>query len=98
MATKRISKHIDRPDDVKEILELTHEKACEKSLIMDWFADYGDGSRFNTYDTIDIPKGYYGSSKKNKNEFRFKNESYGKDYSEQAKLLQNYVESQKGEK
>ena len=36
--------------------------------------------------------------KKNKNEFRFKNESYGKDYSEQAKLLQNYVESQKGEK
>ena len=70
MATKRISKHIQKPDDVKEIIELTHDRACEKSLIMDWFADYGDGPRFNTYDTINIPKGYYGSGKKkNKNEF-----------------------------
>lgn len=69
MATKRISKHIQKPSDVEEILALTHERACEKSLIMDWFADYGDGPRFNTYDTIDIPKGYYGSSKKNKNQF-----------------------------
>ena len=70
MATKRISKHIQKPSDVEEILELTHERACEKSLIMDWFADYGDGPRFNTYDTIDIPKGYFGSSKKNKNQFK----------------------------
>ena len=70
MATKRISKHIEKPSDVEEILALTHERACEKSLIMDWFADYGDGPRFNTYDTIIIPKGYYGSSKKNKNEFK----------------------------
>lgn len=69
MANKRISKHIQKPSDVEEILALTHERACEKSLIMDWFADYGDGPRFNTYDTIDIPKGLYGSSKKNKNEF-----------------------------
>ena len=69
MATKRISKHIQKPNDVEEILALTHERACEKSLIMDWFADYGDGPRFNTYDIISIPKGYYGSSKKNKNEF-----------------------------
>lgn len=35
---------------------------------------------------------------KNKIEFKFRNESYGKDYSEQAKILQNYVDSQKGEK
>ena len=69
MASKRISKHIQKPNDVEEILALTHDRACEKSLIMDWFADYGDGPRFNTYDTIDIPKGYYGSSKKNKNQF-----------------------------
>ena len=69
MATKRISKHIQKPSDVEEILALTHERACEKSLIMDWFADYGDGPKYNTYDTIDIPKGYYGSNKKNKNEF-----------------------------
>ena len=69
MATKRISKHIEKPDDVKEILELTHERACEKSLIMEWFADYGNGPKFNTYDIVSIPKGYYGSSKKNKNQF-----------------------------
>lgn len=70
MATKRISKHIQNPNDVKEIIELTHERACEKSLIMDWFADFGDGPRFNTFDTIDIPKDRYGSSKKNKNTFK----------------------------
>ena len=35
---------------------------------------------------------------KNKVEFKFRNESYGKDYSEQAKILQNYVDSQKGDK
>ena len=70
MATKRISKHITKSDDLNEILELTHERACEKSLLMDWFADYGDGPRFNTFDTVDIPKGVYGSGKKkNKNEF-----------------------------
>lgn len=69
MAAKRNNKHIQKPSDVEEILALTHERACEKSLIMEWFADYGDGPRFNTYDTINIPKGYYGSSKKNKNEF-----------------------------
>lgn len=69
MAVKRSSKYIQKPSDVEEILTLTHERACEKSLIMDWFADYGNGPRFNTYDTISIPKGYYGSSKKNKNEF-----------------------------
>lgn len=69
MATKRISKHIQKPNDVNEVLALTHDRACEKSLIMEWFADYGDGPRFNTYDTIDIPKGYYGLKKKNKNEF-----------------------------
>lgn len=70
MANKRISKHIQNPSDVEEVLALTHERASEKSLIMDWFADYGDGPRFNPYDTIDIPKGYFGSSKKNKNQFK----------------------------
>lgn len=70
MAKKRISKHIDKPSDVKDILELTHDRACEKSLIMEWFADFGDGPRFEPYDTVDIPKGYYGSDKKkNKNQF-----------------------------
>lgn len=35
---------------------------------------------------------------KNKIELKFMNESYGKDNSEKAKILQNYVDSQKGDK
>ena len=70
MSKKRTYKHIQNPKDVEEILSLTYERACEKSLIMDWFADYGDGPRFQPYDTITIPKNHYGSGKKkNKNEF-----------------------------
>lgn len=66
---KRVSKHITNPKDVEEIVSLTHEVASEKATIMNWFADFGDGPRFNPYDTIEIPKGYYGNSKKNKNNF-----------------------------
>ncbi len=36
--------------------------------------------------------------RKSKIDYKFKNETYGKDYQEQAKILQNYVDSQKGEK
>lgn len=66
---KRISKEITNPNDIKEILALTHERASEKSLIMNWFADFGNGPRFEPYDTIRIPKGLYGNKKKNSNEF-----------------------------
>lgn len=66
---KRISKHIENPKDLEEILSLSHEVACEKATVMNWFADFGDGPRFNPYDTIEIPKGYYGNSKKNKTKF-----------------------------
>ena len=67
---KRKAKHIENTADVKEILELSQEHAGEKSLIMDWFGDFGKGPRFNPYDTIIIPKGTYGKSKKNKNAFK----------------------------
>lgn len=66
---KRRSKEITNPKDVEEILSLTNKRASEKSLIMDYFADFGKGPRFNPYDTIKIPKGMYGNSKKNKNSF-----------------------------
>lgn len=67
---KRKSKHIENSADVKEILELTQEHAGEKSLIMSWFGDFGKGPRFQPYDTVTIPKGTYGKSKKNKNAFK----------------------------
>lgn len=66
---KRHAKTIQKSSDIQEILALTHERASEKSLIMDWFGDFGNGPRFNPYDIVVIPKGYYGSGKKNKNEF-----------------------------
>lgn len=67
---KRYSKEITNPKDVEEILSLTNERASEKSLIMDYFGDFGKGPRFNPYDTIEIPKGLYGKTKKNKNSFK----------------------------
>lgn len=66
---KRHSKEITNPKDIEEILSLTNERASEKSLIMDYFGDFGNGPRFNPYDIIKIPKGMYGNSKKNKNNF-----------------------------
>ena len=66
---KRVSKHISNPKDVEEIVNITHEKASEKNTVMEYFADFGDGARFNPYDTIDIPVGKYGQTKKNTNKF-----------------------------
>lgn len=67
---KRHAKVITKASDVEEILSLTRERASRKSLIMDWFGDFGKGPRFNPYDIIEIPKGYYGTTKKNKNKFK----------------------------
>lgn len=67
---KRKAREITNPKDLNEILSLTHEKASEKSVIMDFFADFGDGPRFNPYDIIEVPEGYYGATKKNKNSFK----------------------------
>lgn len=69
MAKVRTSRFIDNPRDVQEIINLTREEASEKDLIMRYFGDFGKGARFNPYDTIEIPKGYYGNTKKNKNAF-----------------------------
>ena len=82
---KRSAKLIQKKSDIDEILALTHDKACERNTVMSWFADFGDGPRFNPYDKIVIPKGLYGADpitikldsgttikrpgKKNKNEF-----------------------------
>ena len=67
---KRHAKNITKPSDVNEILSLTSEQAAKKETIMNYFGDFGNGPRFNPYDTITIPKGYYGKGKhKNKNEF-----------------------------
>ena len=46
----RKPKHITNPKDIEYILSLTEDEAAAKNTIMDLFADFGDGPRFNTYD------------------------------------------------
>lgn len=65
----RHANFIERPEDVSYILSLSREQCASKSIIMELFADFGEGPRFNTYDTIIIPNGHYGNTKKNKNSF-----------------------------
>ena len=70
MATKSVtrkSKTITNKEDIDYIVSLSREQCQQKSIIMELFADFGDGPRFNTYDIITIPKGSYGEKKKNKN-------------------------------
>ena len=67
---KRHSKEITAKADLDEIINISAEKAAEKSTIMEYFGDFGKGSRFNPYDTIEIPAGKYGKTKKNKNKFK----------------------------
>lgn len=66
----RKSKEITKQSDLDELLSLNYEKTAQKSTIMNYFADFGKGPRFNPYDTIEIPKGVYGKNKKNKNKFK----------------------------
>lgn len=57
---KRAPKQITNKDDIKEILAINHNKASEKSTVMDLFADFDNGPRFQPYWTIEIPAGAYG--------------------------------------
>lgn len=52
------------------IINISAEKAAEKSTIMELFGDFGKGPKFNPYDTLTIPAGKYGKTKKNKNAFK----------------------------
>ena len=60
ISPKRKSKTISNKNDLDLILSITHTKAENKSTLMDLFADFGEGPRFNPYDIITVPKGYYG--------------------------------------
>ena len=46
---KRTSKTITNKDQIEEIISIDHFKAMEKSTIMDLFADFGDGPRYQPY-------------------------------------------------
>ena len=61
---KRIAKKITKKEDIDYILSIDHSKASEKSTIMEIFGDFGEGSRFNPYDIIEIPPKAYGGLSK----------------------------------
>ena len=65
----RKSKQITDKDELNEIINLTQEEASTKELIMRYFGDFGNGSKYNPYDIIEIPPSTYGNKNKNKNKF-----------------------------
>lgn len=71
---KRVSKMITRKEDIDYLLSLKEEDITT-SFIMDNFADFGDGPKFQPYDLIEVPIGAYGGKlpdgkeKRNKNKF-----------------------------
>lgn len=69
MAEKRKARHITDKADIDYILNLTEDDLIRTSTIMEMFADFdGKGkSRFNPYDTITIPPGYYQLTPEKKN-------------------------------
>lgn len=67
---KRISSWVKDPDDIKEIISIDEHRACQSSLIMEWFGQFKGKSRFHPYDLVTIPAGAYGpEGKKNKKPF-----------------------------
>lgn len=65
----RKAKNIINQQDVDYILSLSSEDCAKKSTIMNLFADFGNGPKFQTYDIISIPPNSYGKKKKNKKAF-----------------------------
>lgn len=66
---KRVARSITNQEEIDKILSLSPYDCAKKSTLMDLFADFGNGSKYNPYDIITIPPGSYGKTKKNKNAF-----------------------------
>ena len=69
---KRVSKLITKKEDVDYILSIKEEDITT-SFIMENFADFGEGPRFQPYDLIEVPVGGYGGKLPNEKEKRNKN-------------------------
>lgn len=71
---KRVSKMITKKEDIEYLLSVK-EADITTSFIMENFADFGNGPRFQPYDLIEVPIGAYGgkipngTDKFNKNKF-----------------------------
>lgn len=70
MAEKRVPKKITDPEEIKFFLELTEDRCCDMSFMMDNFGIFNGKAKYHVYDIIDIPPGSFGpAGKKNKNTF-----------------------------
>lgn len=70
MAGKRVSNIITKKEDLDFLLNIT-DKSITRTFIMECFGEFDGKRRFNPYDQITIPAGYYGTNKKkNKNSFK----------------------------
>ena len=69
MVTKRKSKTITNKDDINYILSIDHKKASEKDTVMQLFADFGDGPKYNVYDLIKIPPKTFGGLSNSSDEY-----------------------------
>lgn len=57
---KRVARHITDKADIDMLLGLTYQQCQVKSTIMDLCANFGNGPRFNPYDTFTVPAGSFG--------------------------------------
>ena len=66
----RHAKEVTNKKDLEYLLNITKEEASKKSTIMNLFADFGNGAKYNTYDILKVPAGKLViDGKKNKNQF-----------------------------
>lgn len=66
---KRIANHITNKSDLEFLLNIKEEDITY-SFLMELFGEFEGKRRFNTYDIMSVPPGYYGSEKnKNTNTF-----------------------------
>lgn len=66
---KRIAKNITNPKDVEYFLNLNEDTMQRLSFMMETFGTFNGKQKFHPYDTITIPKGVYGKTVHNTNEF-----------------------------
>lgn len=69
LVTKKKSKTITNKDDINYILSIDHKKASEKDTVMQLFADFGDGPKYNVYDLIKIPPKTFGGLSNSSDEY-----------------------------
>ena len=70
MASKRKSKTITNPDEIKALVDLKEEDIT-LSFIMETFGEFDGKRKYNPYDIVTIPANSYGPNPQKKNKIPF---------------------------